>query len=63
MALEYLFIALDIRKKALGTEHIYTAESYDNISEVYCKKGDYIKALEFYFKALACRKGKTDSNE
>jgi tetratricopeptide (TPR) repeat protein len=44
---------LEIFEKVLGKEHPYTATSYNNIGEVYRTQGDYTKALEYYFKALA----------
>lgn len=54
-ALKYQKKALAIREKVFGTENLNTANSYDNIGEVYREKGDYDMALEHQQKALAIR--------
>ena len=45
-----------VREKLYGEVHKETAKSYKSIGNVYEKQGNYIKALEFYSKALAIRK-------
>ena len=55
IALEYHFKALKIREKVFGAENLNTANSYDNIGEVYREKDDYDTALEYQQKALAIR--------
>ena len=57
-ALEYYGKALAIRERVLGTEHTYTAMTYNNMASVYSDQGDYEKALEYYEKALAVFKMK-----
>ena len=44
---------LQIRKKALGDEHLDTATAYNEIAVVCSHQGDYPKALELHEKALA----------
>ena len=51
-ASEYFTKALKIREKVLGTDHIDTAYSYDNISFFYTFNGMYDKAIECLIKAL-----------
>ena len=48
-------MALAIYEKVLGAEHPDIATSYNNIGAVYVHQGDYSKALEYFFKALAIR--------
>lgn len=54
-ALEYLILALSIRTKVLGINHPDTADSYENIGDVYEKSGNFQKALEYYNKAKTMR--------
>lgn len=54
-AMGYYQKALKIRERILGTEHIDTAMSYNNVGTVYDAKGEYDKALECYEKALTIR--------
>ena len=42
-----------IREKVLGREHPDTAQSYNNIANVYDANGEYDRALEYHEKALA----------
>jgi tetratricopeptide (TPR) repeat protein len=52
-ALKMLEKQLYIHEKILGEGHFKTAIIYDNIAEVYHNdQGDYVKALEWYNKAL-----------
>jgi len=55
LELEYLFKALDVRKKNLGGDHLDTAISYNNIGLAYSKHGDFSNALNYYLKALVIR--------
>ena len=48
--------SLSLRKKVLGEEHPYTADSYNNIGTIYDDLGEHEKALEYYQKALDIRK-------
>jgi len=43
---------LAISEKGLGTEHLSTAVSYNNIGVFYANRGDFSKALEYLEKAL-----------
>jgi tetratricopeptide (TPR) repeat protein len=64
-ALEYARRALAIQEKVLGTEHPYTAISYNDIGVAYEEKGQYDDALEWHRKALAIREnvfGTEDAN-
>ena len=51
--MEYYEKCLAIKLKTLGGEHPYVATSYNNIGQVWNKKGEYDKALEYYEKCLA----------
>ncbi len=55
-AMDYYQKVLEIREKILGTEHVDTAISYNNVGTLYDAKDDYVKALEYYEKALTIRK-------
>ena len=46
------------REEKLGKEHPSTATSYHNIGSVFKSKGEYDKALEYYFKCLKIREEK-----
>jgi len=50
-ALRWFKKALKIREKVLG-EHPSTANTYNNIGEIYRTMGDYNEALELFYKAL-----------
>ena len=54
-ALEYYQKSLAIWLKQLGSDHPRVITSYNNIGEVYNKKGEYDKALEYHQKSLAIR--------
>ncbi len=43
----------EIRERVLGAGHAYTAESYNDIGNMYYVHNDYDAALEWYFKAHA----------
>ena len=47
--------SLAIRKEAFGTEHPLTAESLNNLAELYKAKGDYAEAESLHLQALAIR--------
>src|SRR5260370_30346400 len=47
--------ALEIRRKARGREHPDTAESMDNLADLYWAIGDYAKAEPLYKEALEIR--------
>ena len=51
-ALEYNGKALAIKGRVLGSEHPDTAQTYNNLANVYAEQGDYEKALEYYQRAL-----------
>ena len=44
--------ALVIDEKTLGKDHPDTAQTYNNMANVFESKGEYEKALEYYGKAL-----------
>src|SRR6516165_2139415 len=48
--------ALETRKKELGPEHPDTANSLNNLAELYQLMGDYAKAEPIYQQALQIRK-------
>ena len=50
-----------LSEEVYGTTHLYTAQSYNNIGEVYHLQGNYGKALEYYNKALSEREHKLQS--
>jgi tetratricopeptide (TPR) repeat protein len=47
--------ALEIRKKALGAEHPFTATSLNNLAELYSTQGRYTEAEPLYRRALEIR--------
>ena len=47
--------ALELRKKALGSEHPEVAESLNNLAELHRARGDYKRALPLLERALAIR--------
>ena len=47
--------ALDIREKALGKDHPDTANSLNNLAELYNKQGKYVEAEPLYKRALDIR--------
>ena len=51
-AMEYYLMALKIRQRILGEEHLDVAISYNNVGVLYRKMGDHKKALEYQLKAL-----------
>jgi tetratricopeptide (TPR) repeat protein len=56
--LDYAEKALAIRKKLFGENHLSVADSLSNISNIYIRTEDYVRALEYGEKALAIRKKK-----
>ena len=48
-------LSMSIRKKILGEEHAYVAESYNNLGSVYQALGHYNEAKEYFEKALIIR--------
>ena len=46
---------LEIRERALGPEHPYTATSLNSLAELYREMGEYAKAGPLYRRALAIR--------
>ncbi len=54
---------LDIRRKALGENHLDTARSYNNLAFVYVKKGEYKNAEKLCVKSLQIRKKVLDEND
>ncbi len=54
-ALEYYGLALDIRKRRLGENHMEVSNSYNNIGYLLYKKEQFDKALEIHNKALNIR--------
>ncbi len=54
-ALVYHFKALEIQKKVLGNNNLYTAMSYHNIGTVYFNQRNLSNALEYNHKALVIR--------
>lgn len=45
--MEYYYKAMKIREYKLGKEHLDTALSYDNISNVYYNIGKYEEAIKY----------------
>ena len=60
-ALEYFFKVLVIKEKTIGTEHTSTATTYQKISMVFWKLGNYEKTLKYAFKALEIREKVLDA--
>lgn len=51
-AYEYYMKAKEVCEKVLGEKHVYTATTYNHISNFYLKNKDYQKALEYSLKSL-----------
>ena len=49
--------ALEISEGILGEEHPETATSYNNLAEIYVRKGEYDNAEELHKKSLEIREG------
>ena len=49
----FYFAALEIRRRALGEDHVSTATSYDNLAGNYFARGDYARAESLSRRALA----------
>ena len=54
-AVEIHNCVITLRERLYGTEHLDTADSYNNIGIVYNELSEYEKALEYHFKALKIR--------
>lgn len=54
-ALHYHTLALDIRRKLFGLNHISVASSYNFLANQYHYRGDLSTALEYYLMALGIR--------
>jgi len=61
-ALSYYQKALEIREKALPSNHPDIAYSYNNIGTVYLKMGDYLNALTFCDRASRIVEGSVPEN-
>ena len=48
-------LLLLIQLSVFGENHPYVATTYNNIGFIYYSQGDYVKALEYYNKALSIR--------
>ncbi|CAF0797166.1 unnamed protein product [Adineta steineri] len=61
-AIWYYEQGLEIKQKALPSNHLSLATSFNNIGLVYDNMGEYSKALSFYEKALAIKEKTLPSN-
>jgi tetratricopeptide (TPR) repeat protein len=53
---------LDISKKTLGPNHLYTARGYANLATFYTTQGKYVEAERFYQEALEIGKHSLGNN-
>lgn len=51
----WLVVALEIRRKVLGSDHPVTSQSMNNLALLYRIQGDYARAIPLYEEALQVR--------